>query len=85
MEIGGSLPLEFLWRVLIDVSQKLPFPAKVVSQKDFDEWDKEEEEIKQQNLNKLRWEWCIKNNILNVLHKVGKYDVEFSHKGPNCR
>jgi large subunit ribosomal protein L16 len=85
IEVGGSLPLEFLWRVLIDVAQKLPFPAKVVSQNDLDEWEKEKLEINSQNLNRLRWEWCVKNNVLNVLHKVGKYDVEFSHLGPNCR
>lgn len=85
IEVGGSVPLEFMWRVLIDVAQKLPFPAKVVSQKDLDDWSAEAEEIRTKNLNKLRWEWCIKNNTLNVLHKVGKYDVEFSHLGPNCR
>lgn len=79
------MPLEFMWRVLIDVAQKLPFPARVVSQQDLDNWSAEAEEIRTQNLNKLRWEWCIKNNALNVLHKVGKYDVEFSHLGPDCR
>ena len=77
--------MEFMWRVLIDVSQKLPFPAKVVSQGDLEAWDIENKELRENNLNKLRWEWCIKNNILNVLNKVGKYDVEFSHLGPNCR
>lgn len=85
IEVGGSIPLEFMWRVLIDVTQKLPFPAKVVSQKDFDDMENEEEEIRTKNLNKLRWEWCVKNNICNVIHKVSKYDIEYSHLGPNCR
>ena len=85
IEVGGSIPLEFMWRVLIDVTQKLPFPAKVVSQKDFEDIENEEEEIRTKNLNKLKWEWCIKNNICNVLHKVSKYDIEYSHLGPNCR
>lgn len=85
VEIGGYVPNEVLTRVLIDVAQKLPFPAKAVSQQDLENWDNEEAHVRENNLNKLRWEWCIKNNILNVLNYVGKYDIEFSHLGPDCR
>jgi large subunit ribosomal protein L16 len=85
IEVGGSLPLEFLYRTLIDVAQKLPFPAKVISQKDLEQWEKNDEDIRKNNQNKLTWEWCIKNNTLNVLNYVGKYDIEYSHMGPNCR
>ena len=51
----------------------------------LDEWDKEEEHVRLNNINKLRWEWCIKNNLLNCLNYVGKYDIEYSHLGPDCR
>ena len=85
VEVGGSVPLEFLNRVLIDLAQKLPFPAKVVSQADMENFEKEDEEIRTKNLNHLKWEWCMKNNILNVVNYSGKYDIEFSHLGPNCR
>ena len=85
IEIGGSISMDFMHRVLIDIAQKLPFPAKVVSQADLDNIEKENEEIRTKNLNTLRWEWCIKNNMLNVLNYSGKYDIEFSHMGPNCR
>ncbi len=85
VEVGGTLSIDFMYRILIDVAQKLPFPAQVVSQKDLEQWSSEQEEIKTKNLNKLRWEWCIKNNILNVLTHVGKYDIENSKYGPNCR
>ena len=74
-----------MYRVLIDAAQKLPFPAQVVSQQDLENWENEEHEIKTENINKLRWEWCIKNNILNVLNYVGKYDIENSKNGPNCK
>ncbi len=85
VEIGGTLSIDFMYRILIDVAQKLPFPAQVVSQADLEKWQLEENEMKTQNLNKLRWEWCIKNNILNVLNYVGKYDIENSKYGPNYR
>ena len=85
VEVGGTMTLDYMYRILIDVAQKLPFPAQVVSQKDLEDWTSEQEEIKTQNLNKLRWEWCIKNNILNVITYVGKYDIENAKYGPNCR
>ena len=69
----------------MEVAQKLPFAAQLVSQTDLENWEKEKEHVNLNNLNKLRWEWCIKNNILNVLNYVGKYDIEFAHFGPNCR
>jgi large subunit ribosomal protein L16 len=85
VEVGGSLHYETISRLLIDVAQKLPFPAKLISQQDLEDWDKLDEEIRTKNLNKLRWEWCLKNNILNVVSYVGKYDLEYSHLGPDCR
>ena len=85
IEIGGTIPLEFLSRVLIDVAQKLPFPAKVVSQEDLEQWERDDLELRTKNLNRLRWEWCIKNNVLNVLNYTSKYDIEFAHFGPNVR
>ncbi len=85
VEVGGALHHETISRCLIDIAQKLPFPAKFVSQKDLEEWDKLEEDIKTKNLNKLRWEWCLKNNILNVVTYVGKFDLEHAHLGPDCR
>lgn len=85
VEIGGYVPKRVISRVLIDVAQKLPFPAKPVSKADLENWEKEDQFILENNLNKLRWEWCIKNNILNVINYVGKYDIEFSHLGPDCR
>jgi large subunit ribosomal protein L16 len=72
-------------RVLPDIAQKLPFPAKVVTQKDLDNWDHEDRIIKTMNINELRWEWCIKNNILNVINYISPYDIEWCHLGPNCR
>lgn len=85
VEIGGYVPSRLINRVLIDVAQKLPFPAKPVSKADLENWEKDNQYILENNLNKLRWEWCIKNNILNVINYVGKYDIEFSHLGPDCR
>ena len=69
----------------MEVTQKLPFPAKLVSEKDLIEWENEDKYVKENNLNKLRWEWCIKNNVLNVLNYVGKYDIENCQFGPDCR
>lgn len=85
VEVGGIIPHVITDRILIDIAQKLPFPAKMVCQQDLEAWDKEEKYIKENNINKLKWEWCIKNNILNVINYVGKYDIEFSHLGPDCR
>lgn len=85
IEVGGTLPYESLYRTMVDVAQKLPFPAKFVSQQELENWEKEEEYVRVNNLNKLRYEWCIKNNILNVLNYVGKYDIEYAHYGPDLR
>ena len=85
IELGGYLSKHFLDRVVMDVTQKLPFPAKLVSENDLQNMEKEEKYVNENNLNKLRWEWCIKNNILNVINYVGKYDIDFSHLGPDCR
>lgn len=83
--MGGIVPHRLVDRVLIDVAQKLPFPAKLVSQKDLEAWEAQDKMIAEKNINKLKWEWCIKNNILNCLNYVGKYDIEFSHYGPDLR
>jgi large subunit ribosomal protein L16 len=85
VEVGGIIPRVMIERTLIDVAQKLPFPAKMVSQTELEKWQEEEKLLTQNNINKLRWEWCIKNNILNVINYVGKYDIEFSQYGPDCR
>ena len=85
VEIGGYVSERFLDRIGLDVAQKLPFPAKLVSQKVLDEWAQEDEHVRLNNLNKLRWEWCVKNNILNVVNYLGKYDLEYAHMGPDCR
>ena len=85
VEVGGTLNVESFSRTLIDVAQKLPFAARFVSQDDLEKWAAEDEDIRTKNQNKLRWEWCIKNNILNCLNTASKYDIEFSHLGPNCR
>ena len=79
------MPLIMTDRVLIDVAQKLPFPAKLVTHEELEQWAQEEKFVRENNVNKLRWEWCIKNNILNCLNYVGKYDIEFSHYGPDLR
>jgi len=85
IELGGYLSPYFLERAAMDITQKLPFPAKLVNEKDLIEWEKEDKHIRENNLNKLRWEWCIRNNILNVINYVGKYDIENCHYGPDCR
>ena len=85
IELGGYLSPYFLQRTAMEVTEKLPFPAKLVCEQDLIDWENEEKSVKENNLNKLRWEWCIKNNILNVLTYVGKYDIENSHHGPDCR
>lgn len=85
VEIGGVVPPILIDRALIDVAQKLPFPAKMVSQQDIENWEAEDKLVKEKNLNQLRWEWCVKNNILNCLNYLGKYDIEFSHLGPDVR
>ena len=84
-ELGGELEDHRARRVLLDLAQKLPFAAQVVTKQELEQWEQEAAEIKANNTNKLRWEWCLKNNILNVVHYVGKYDLEYCHLGPNCR
>ena len=85
IECGGNLPHQFVDRILVDVAQKLPFPAKAVSQQELEDWEKESAHVKKNNLNKLKWEWCLKNNILNVITYASKYDLEYAHLGPDCR
>lgn len=85
IEVGGQLPFDVVFRSLQEIAEKLPFPAAVVNQEILDKWQKEEDMIKSENINKLNWEWCIKNNILNSIQHVGRYDIEFSHLGPDCR
>jgi large subunit ribosomal protein L16 len=85
VEVAGSMPYQVVERFMIDVAQKLPFPARMVTQKDLDEWAELDKRISKENVNNLRWEWCIKNNILNSINYVSKYDIEFSHLGPECR
>ena len=85
VEVGGNIQFEQVFRVLQEISEKLPFPAKVVSQKMLEEWEEEEEYARVNNMNKLKWEWAVKNNLLNCLNYAGRYDIEFSHLGPDCR
>ncbi len=85
VEVGGTPANEVLTRVMHDLAQKMPFPAKFVSQADLENWEREEVEIREKNQNKLRWEWCVKNNMMNVINYVGKYDIDFSEYGPDCR
>ena len=85
IELGGEVADHRARRVLLDLAQKLPFAAQVVTKQELERWEQEAAEIKANNTNKLRWEWCLKNNILNVVTYVGKYDLEYCHLGPNCR
>lgn len=85
VEVGGWPSREMLTRVLPDLAQKLPFPAKFVSQNDLENWENDDKQIEENNLNRLRWEWCIKNNVMNVLNYVGKYDIDFAQYGPDVR
>jgi large subunit ribosomal protein L16 len=85
IEVGGKIEYESVFRLLQEISEKLPFPARPVSQEMLDKWESEDEYVRVNNLNKLRWEWCIKNNLLNCLNYSGKYDIEFAHMGPDCR
>lgn len=85
LELGGQIEPHYAYKILIDLAQKLPFPAQVVSNDTLKQWRDEENYVKSNNLNKLTWEWCLKNNILNVINYVGKYDLEFCHLGPDCR
>jgi len=85
IEVGGNISFQEVSRMLQQISEKLPFPAKVVNQEMMENFEKEEEKLQVENVNKLRWEWAIKNNLLNCLTYAGKYDIEFSHLGPDCR
>lgn len=85
IEVGGHVEYQKVVRTLMQIAQNLPFPALPVNADILKKWNDLDEEIKSQNENPLRWEWCIKNNILNCLQFVGKYDLEFAHMGPDCR
>lgn len=85
IEVGGDMPFEMVFRTLEEVAEKLPFPAKVVTQQMMDDMEKLDEEIRVNNANKLRWEWCVKNNILNCINYLGRHDIEYSHFGPDVR
>ncbi len=85
VEVGGQPPNELISRVMHDLAQKMPFPAKFVTQTELENWGKQDQELREKNLNKLKWEWCIKNNIMNVINYVGKYDIDFAKYGPDCR
>jgi large subunit ribosomal protein L16 len=85
IEVGGNISFQEVSRMLQQISEKLPFPAKVVNQEMMENFEKEEEKLQVENVNKLRWEWAIKNNLLNCLTYAGKYDIEFSNLGPDCR
>lgn len=85
IEVGGLCEYEYVERTLIQIARLLPFPAKAVSQQVLDEWVKQDEELRLNNLNNLKWEWCVKNNILNCINYMGKYDLEYAHLGPDAR
>ena len=85
IEVGGNILFAEVSRLLQQVSEKLPFPAKVVTQEMLEDFEKEDEKLRLENTNKLKWEWVVKNNLLNCLHYASKYDIEYSHLGPDCR
>jgi large subunit ribosomal protein L16 len=85
VEVGGHIEFEQVFRKLQQVAEKLPFPAKVVTQKMMEDMEEQEKQIKKQNINKLNWEWCVKNNILNCITYLGRHDLEYAHMGPDCR
>jgi large subunit ribosomal protein L16 len=79
------MEFETIFRTLHNVAERLPFPAKVVTQQMLDDWEKQEQHIKAENRNNLNWEWCVKNNILNCVNYLGRHDLEYAHLGPDCR
>ncbi|KAI3385379.1 hypothetical protein SNEBB_009849 [Seison nebaliae] len=85
MEIGGTLEFRELSKVLNEVAHKLPFPARTVTQDLLDEEEKTEEMVREENINPLKWEWIIRNNLMNIHSKISPQDIIFSVHGPNVR
>ena len=85
VEVGGHIQFETVFRGLQEVAEKLPFPAKVVTQEMMEKIQTDHEEVKRLNINKLNWEWCVKNNILNCISHLGRHDLEYAHLGPDVR
>ncbi|CAF1166105.1 unnamed protein product, partial [Didymodactylos carnosus] len=85
IEVGGTIPFEQLYRTLLPIAESLPFPAIPVSQELLDKFEKERNEIEEKNLNPLRWEYLIRNNVLKCHRTASMYDIEFARFGPKIR
>jgi len=51
----------------------------------MDKWDAERTEIQEKNINPFRWEYLIRNNIMNCHRFTDFYDIEFARYGPKIR
>ncbi|XP_054168111.1 39S ribosomal protein L16, mitochondrial-like [Oppia nitens] len=74
VEIGGRIEFDECYYYLESISKRLPCDAYPVSQEILDHWDKEEEELKQKNINPISFERVVKLNLQGSHQWIKPYD-----------
>ncbi|XP_044276710.1 39S ribosomal protein L16, mitochondrial [Varanus komodoensis] len=77
VEVGGHCEFGEVKRFLIQVAQKLPFPAEVVSRESLQGMREMEEERRLNNQNPWTFERIVTANMLGIRKYVSPYDLEF--------
>ncbi|CAG2100936.1 unnamed protein product [Medioppia subpectinata] len=80
VEVGGQIEFADCYYYLESISKRLPCDAFPVSQEILDEWDKEEQSLREKNINPFTFERVIKYNMQGCHRWTTMYDREWFGK-----
>jgi len=74
IEIGGQIEFDECYYFLESIAKRLPCDALPISQEILDHWDREEQELREKNINPYSFERVIKHNMQGCHRWVSMYD-----------
>ncbi|XP_071485474.1 large ribosomal subunit protein uL16m-like [Diadema antillarum] len=77
MELGGRIELEEVYNILYQISKKLPFRCKVVSEDIMGEMAEQYGAKKEENANPWTFERIAKGNYMGISKYLGPYDYKW--------
>jgi large subunit ribosomal protein L16 len=80
VEIGGRIEFEDCQYFLESLAKRMPFDAFAVSQEMLDQWKKEEQEIRDNNINPFSFERVVKLNMQGCHQWISPYDKRWFGK-----
>lgn len=80
VELAGNCEFQEVEKFLTDLANKLPFPARSVSQEILDKEEEMEAEREKRNVNPLTFKYLLDNNFCDIKRWCGPYDYKWFGK-----